>query len=542
MTENLHTEIFVKHLGEGNNMRTLLGSYPEMHLRTSIVNVFPKQLRRGISMSCSRPWQNYENSTKYDPGEDIFQRMKDGLLYDFRRAKRRYNEAKYDAFRRRHPIAHMKRHVIDNELLPFRADFVIIGGGLSGSSAAYWLKERFRDEDMTVVVIESTEHFSQSRSMLGTGIISQQFSNPEFVDMSIFSAEFIRHAGEHLKILDNDPPDINFLPVGFLHLARTQDEADRLKTNWKMQIEKGVRVAFYNLDELKAKYPFMNFDDVVAGTCGLENEEHHLGSAICEGEVEGMRFDRVKHTSQEHGFSETVEDADHIKHMNDKLKAVIVRPQMTGASARAVEFFCLINAAGPWSGEIAKMAKIGVGKGLLSVPLPIVCRRRTNYVIHAPEVPALQMPALVDTSGVFCRPEGVGFNYICGKNPTKRDILTTKNEVIEEVDYDFFYRDVWPHLVKRVPAFKNAKVINAWNMYEDANTFDEAPVFGEHLLHNNFYQMCGLAGYGSQLSIAAGKLVSEKYLDRTYVTTNVRKFDMRRIMQGTRYQEPLRCD
>lgn len=39
--------------------------------------------------------------------------------------------------------------------------------------------------------------------MLGTGIISPQFANPEMVEMANFSAEFIRHAGEHLKILGN---------------------------------------------------------------------------------------------------------------------------------------------------------------------------------------------------------------------------------------------------------------------------------------------------------------------------------------------------
>ena len=33
-------------------------------------------------------------------------------------------------------------------LLPARADFVIIGGGLTGSSTAYWLRERFRDEGL----------------------------------------------------------------------------------------------------------------------------------------------------------------------------------------------------------------------------------------------------------------------------------------------------------------------------------------------------------------------------------------------------------
>lgn len=37
--------------------------------------------------------------------------------------------------------------------------------------------------------------------MLSSGVVSQQFSVPEMVELSLFSAEFLRHAGEHLKIL-----------------------------------------------------------------------------------------------------------------------------------------------------------------------------------------------------------------------------------------------------------------------------------------------------------------------------------------------------
>lgn len=89
--------------------------------------------------------------------------------------------------------------------------------------------------------------------MLSSGPITQQFSIPEFVDMSLFSAEFLRHAGEHLQILgnlhphlrfgrtnvsflDNDPPDINLLPVGFMYLARNDTEADTMRENWKTQM------------------------------------------------------------------------------------------------------------------------------------------------------------------------------------------------------------------------------------------------------------------------------------------------------------------
>ena len=64
----------------------------------------------------------------------------------------------------------------------------------------------------------------------------------------------MRHAGEHLRIeglialfldrcfsgceniVDNDPPDVNFLPVGFMHMATTTEDADKLREAWKMQM------------------------------------------------------------------------------------------------------------------------------------------------------------------------------------------------------------------------------------------------------------------------------------------------------------------
>lgn len=46
----------------------------------------------------------------------------------------------------------MKHGTLDHEVLPYRAEFLIIGGGLTGSSTAYWLKQRFRDEDLKVAI------------------------------------------------------------------------------------------------------------------------------------------------------------------------------------------------------------------------------------------------------------------------------------------------------------------------------------------------------------------------------------------------------
>lgn len=39
-------------------------------------------------------------------------------------------------------------------ILPKRCDVVIIGGGVMGSSIAYWLKKRLHSDDFSVVVVE----------------------------------------------------------------------------------------------------------------------------------------------------------------------------------------------------------------------------------------------------------------------------------------------------------------------------------------------------------------------------------------------------
>ncbi|KAM3727299.1 FAD-dependent oxidoreductase domain-containing protein [Dirofilaria immitis] len=493
-------------------------------------------------------WQNFENERHFEPGEDILKRMWYALKYDVKRWKRRWKEAQRDPYQRNNPIAYIKRHTMDLELFPFETQILVIGGGLMGSSVAYWLKQAFRDEDYKVVVVENNDKFAQCASMLTCGGISQQFSIPEHVTMSAFAAEYLRHAGEHLRILDNDPPDIHFLPMGFMYLARTPEEVDRLERNWKVQTRNGARIDLLNRNQLCAKFPFINFDDVLLGSYGLENEgtidSWQLLSAIREknltlgvqylkGEVEGFYFGQKYGTTEIHGV---VDDADEAVWRNMSINGVYVRPQMTDASARIIRCGHIVVAAGAWSGRIAEMAKVGKGRDLLAVKLPVVARKRMMFVVHAPDVPPLDMPALVDPSGVYCLVEEVGNTFICGKIPSKEEDEEIDHSNLE-VDYNYFYNNIWPILVKRVPAFRNLKIKNAWAGYEDVNTFDNSPVIGEHLLYQNLHFLCGFGNRGMQHSLAVGRSYAEKLLEGAYLSLNLRKFDMRRLLKMEKLME-----
>ena len=50
----------------------------------------------------------------------------------------------------------------------------------------------------------------------------------------------------------------------------------------------------------------------------------------------------------------------------------------------------------------------------MCVPL---CRKRYVYMFHCPDGPGLDLPMLIDSSGVYVRREGLAEHYICGCSP-----------------------------------------------------------------------------------------------------------------------------
>lgn len=67
------------------------------------------------------------------------------------------------------------------------------------------------------------------------------------------------------------------------------------------------------------------------------------------------------------------------------------------------------------------------------------------------------MPFLIDPSGVWCRREGLGHTYLCGRSPTEEEDKMTDHSNLEP-DYEWFKEKVWPVLAARMPVFEKLKV------------------------------------------------------------------------------------
>ncbi|XP_003795974.1 FAD-dependent oxidoreductase domain-containing protein 1 [Otolemur garnettii] len=428
-----------------------------------------------------------------------------------------------------------------SHLPPERCDVVIVGGGVLGLSVAYWLKKlEKRQGAIRVLVVERDHTYSQASTGLSVGGIRQQFSLPENIQLSLFSASFLRNINEHLAVVDDPPLDLKFNPLGYLLLA-SEKGAATMENNVKVQRQEGAKVCLMSPEQLRNKFPWINTEGVALASYGMENEGwfdpwcllqglrrkvQSMGVFFCQGEV--TRFisssSSMKNTSGEEVNLKRIYEV-HVK-MDHSLEY------------QPVECALVINAAGAWSGQIAELA--GIGKGplgtLQGTKLPVEPRKRYVYLWHCPQGPGLEAPLVSDSSGAYFRREGLGNNYIGGRSPTEEEEPDPKNL---EVDHGFFQDKVWPPLAQRVPAFETLKVRSAWAGYYDYNTFDQNGVVGPHPLVMNMYFATGFSGHGLQQAPGVGRAVAEMVLEGHFQTIDLSSFFFSRFYLGEKIQEHI---
>ncbi|XP_074528399.1 FAD-dependent oxidoreductase domain-containing protein 1 [Halichoeres trimaculatus] len=419
----------------------------------------------------------------------------------------------------------------NRDLPPERADIVIIGGGIMGWSTAFWLKHKEESlGDLKIVVIEKDPTYSQASTVLSAGGIRQQFSLLDNINLSLASADFIRHINGYLGVMNEEPIDLQFNHSGYLFLAN-EDVAHIMEENHITQKYAGAQVALLSPTQLKEKFPWINTEGVALASYGLENEgsfdpwillnsfkrkARSLGVVQCYGEVIGMDCE-----SQTLGSFSSTRDIKRVTSVTVQL--------LNSMQFQPVECSIVVNAAGAFSGKLAAMAGIGQGPegSMAGIPLPVEPRKRYVYVVHCPDGPGLDTPFLIDHSGVYFRREGLGGNYIAGTSPEESEEPDVGDL---EVDHKFFEEKIWPTLAHRVPAFEKLKVTSAWAGYYDYNTLDQNGIIGAHPLVNNMYFATGFSGHGLQHSPAVGCAVAELILNGKFEALDLSRFGFRRIL------------
>ena len=369
-------------------------------------------------------------------------------------------------------------------------DVVVIGGGAMGGAAAVHLLED-PAFDGRVTIVERDPTYRRASSALSAAGTRRQFSTPENIRMSAYSFDFMR---ERLGL------DIR--EGGYLYLASAATR-DILESNHAIQVAEGADVVLLTPSELAARFPWLSTDGIALGSLGLSGEGWFDGYGL----VQTLRA-RARDLGAELLTDEVVG--------MDVERGGVAAVTLSDGSKRACG--SVVDAAGPWAAAVAAMA---------GVELPVEARRRCVFVFDVERDAPVDSPLIIDTSGVWVRPEGGSF--IAGAAPAEEDDLA---DLPLKPDHALFEAVLWPALANRVPAFDAIRVTNAWAGYYEMNTFDHNAIIGRHPEITNLLFANGFSGHGIQQSPAVGRAIAELIVHDRFVTTDLSVFGFDRIAAG----------
>ncbi|MCU1400903.1 MAG: dependent oxidoreductase family protein [Acidimicrobiales bacterium] len=374
---------------------------------------------------------------------------------------------------------------------------VIVGGAIVGSFCAWELRRAGHTGPITVVDKDMT--YARSSTALSAASIRTQFGTPTCIAMSLHAVELFRDLGRQFGEAD---AQIDYVEAGYLILG-TPDQITERTAAAEMQQGHGADIAVLTPDELAARFPHLDFDDVGIGTFGMSGEGWFDAWSL---------LSLVKRAARRLGVEYVEAPVTGFEIAGDAITSVRI-----GGAAPLPCDTCVL-AAGALSGRLA---------ALVGIDLPIVPKKRSVFNFQSP-VPRQGFPMLFDSSGIWVRPEGDGF--IGGIQPAPDDDHDADDDF--EPHRDLFDDIYWPLLVQRVPEMDQLRLRRSWAGHYEVNLLDHNAVIGSHDLLGNLLFATGFSGHGVMHAPAAGRGIAELITAGRYDTIDLTPLGWDRVRDG----------
>jgi sarcosine oxidase subunit beta len=377
------------------------------------------------------------------------------------------------------------------------ASVVIVGAGVMGASIAYHLAARGR-ADVLILEKELTEiSGTTARSVAG---VRHQFSSEANVQLSLYSIERIKHFTEEI----GGHADLH--QHGYLFLIDDPATWEEYQRNAAMQRRLGARVETLTPEEAARFVPQTRLDGLLGATYGPD-DGHCDAHGIALGYLNRARElgVRLRRATPATGFQ--IEGG--------RVAAVLTPDGPIGCEI-------VVNAAGPYAGEVAALAGLDV---------PVKPYRRVVYVTEPFALIPGEIPLTIDVgSGFYMRKEQQ--NLLFGAS--NYDEPSSHNL---QIDWDWL-DTVLEKGFARFPILERAGLAEklCWaGSYEI--TPDHMPILGRHPQLPNYVDASGFSGHGVMHSPATGLLIAEEILDGRAHTIDIDELRIARFRGELRREQ-----
>jgi sarcosine oxidase subunit beta len=356
-------------------------------------------------------------------------------------------------------------------MIPSRAEVVVVGGGITGTSIAFHLAEAGVD----VCLLERSQLASGSTSRAAGGVRAQ-FSDPLNIMLGLRSLDAFA------AFTERPGAEIDFEQVGYLFLLDRPEDVAAFEHGVELQNELGLPSRLVDLDEVRRLCPIAGLEGVLAATfCPLD------GTANPEAAVAGYAAGVRRHG----GAVLTNCAVTGITTEEGEIRGV-------ATSLGTIETGTVVCAAGVWSPDVANM----VGMELPVEPV----FREVGFTGPDESLPE-KIPLTVDfSSGLYFHREGPGllFGMADPDQPPGFDAPAPEpgwlDKVVEVAE-------------RRLPRLLEMGIAGGWRGYYDISP-DYNALVGEHAGVSRFLYATGFSGHGFLQGPAIGEIVRDLVLER----------------------------
>ncbi|UCC64969.1 MAG: FAD-binding oxidoreductase [Anaerolineae bacterium] len=373
------------------------------------------------------------------------------------------------------------------------ADAIIVGGGISGTAAAFFLARA----GLKPVIMERLSTLAGLTTAQSMEAMRAQFVEPENVAMMRESIAFYEAFAERTGLTGYD---IGLHQQGYLFLTTQADRVEAFRGRVAAQHGYGLTdVEFLSGDEVRQRFPYIS-EEVTAGTFRqrdgwLSAHEAAHGFARASGADVALGTTVTGITMTGGRVSGVVSDR--------------------GPMAAAI----VVLATGPYSARVAALAGV-------ELPLQIIRRHRLTIGEH-PLIPQGAPMTIDEDTGAHWRPESPGAALAWAQSheppgePTDQVLPNPMfpHEVLEGVSR------LCPFWVEVAESLKRDQVFLTAGQY--TVTPDDKPIIGPHPDIGGLFFNLGYSGHGVMAATGGGRLLADLVTGRVDDANN--PFSVRRL-------------